>query len=303
MPFLSCGRIRLIRYVTNKFRNKRKANDFRTQKLHIPFIKNQIMLYPRFCVVKRVSRSASFSEERGLMSISGIRPGFPSVWGIKLGLPSILAGRSAGSMTAEACIALPLFLFFTVNVLSMILFFHTYISDLEQLHQQGRQLSMLAYATGEGEFLENNLIQLVRPARVQPVIPILGYPGTTLISCCYMRAWTGYDVEHRAPGDSGEVYVYITEGGSVYHVARNCTYLTLSIQVAGETEVEGLRNASGGKYGPCEKCARTGGTGIVYITKEGSSYHNTITCSGLKRTVRCVPLSEAGGRTPCSRCG
>ncbi len=290
-------------YVTNQLKSKRKANDFRTQKLHIPFIKKEIKLYPRFHVVKRVSRFASFSENFRFPSAwaAGLRPPFLRGWGLRR--PSIQKGNPAGSMTAEACIVLPLFLFFTVNVLSMILFFHTYLTNLEQLHQQGRQLSMLAYVTGEGEFLENHLVRLVRPARIQPMIPILGYPGVTVISCCYMRAWTGYDVERRAPGDGGEVYVYITEGGSVYHIARNCTYLTLSIQVAGETEVEGLRNASGGRYAPCEKCARTGGTGIVYITKEGSSYHSTITCSGLKRTVRCVPLSEAGGRGPCSRCG
>ena len=84
-------------------------------------------------------------------------------------------------------------------------------------------------------------------------------------------------------------------------MARSCTHLTLSITLAGRDEVEGLRNASGGRYSPCEKCGGDG-SGIVYVTNEGDRYHNTIECSGLKRTVRCVPLSEAGGRSPCSRC-
>lgn len=205
------------------------------------------------------------------------------------------------SMTVEASLAVPLFLFFTVNVLSMLLFFHTFLSNLTQLHQQGRLFSMLAYLEGDSGLVQDELVQLVYPARVSPVVPILSYPGTTIVSCCYMRAWTGYDVEQRAEGEGEEVYVYITENGSAYHTLRNCTHLTLSITLAAEKEIETLRNASGGRYSPCERCGGSG-SGIVYITKEGNRYHNTIECSGLKRTVRCVPLSEAGGRTPCGRC-
>ena len=160
------------------------------------------------------------------------------------------------------------------------------------------RLSMLAYTVGA----EDEMIKLIRPARVKPAVPILAYPGTTIVSCCYMRAWTGYDVERNAGGSESEEYVYITETGTVYHRERNCTHLTLSIELAGKDEVEQLRNESGAKYYPCEKCGGDG-SGLVYLTREGNRYHNTIECSGLKRTVRCIPLSEAGGRPPCSRCG
>nr|WP_308624933.1 pilus assembly protein [uncultured Eisenbergiella sp.] len=203
-----------------------------------------------------------------------------------------------GSMTVEASLAVPLFLFFMVNILSMNLFFHTFAQNLETLHQQGRQLSMLAYTTGAPD----EMIQLVRPARVKPVVPILSYPGTTIVSCCYMRAWTGYDVERKTEAEEQEEIVYITENGTVYHRERNCTHLTFSVELAGRDEVGQLRNESGGKYYPCEKCGGDGSS-FVYVTGEGSRYHNTITCSGLKRTVISIPLSEAGGRPPCSRCG
>lgn len=220
----------------------------------------------------------------------------------------LASGRSGAqngaeaSMTVEASLAVPLFLFFMVNVLSMVLFFHTFLSNLERLHQQGRQLSMLAYMAGDSGLIQDDLVQLVHPERISPVVPIIGYPGAMVVSCCYMRAWTGYDVEHRAEGEEGEeTYVYITDRGSAYHMARNCTHLTLSITLVGKEELTALRNASGGRYSPCEKCGGDG-SGIVYITNEGDRYHNTIECSGLKRSVRCIPLSEAGGRSPCSRC-
>lgn len=151
-----------------------------------------------------------------------------------------------GSMTAEASLAVPLFLFFMINILSMTLFFHTFAQNLETLHQQGRQLSMLAYVTGA----EDEMIQLVRPARVKPVVPVLAYPGTNIVSCCYMRAWTGYDVERKFSGEEQEEYVYITENGTVYHRERNCTHLTLSIELAGKDEVGQLRNESGGNIIP-----------------------------------------------------
>ncbi|HJD31259.1 MAG TPA: hypothetical protein H9912_04865 [Candidatus Eisenbergiella stercorigallinarum] len=204
-------------------------------------------------------------------------------------------------MTVEASLAVPIFLFFMVNVLSMLLFFHTFLSNLERLHQQGRQLSMMAYLAGDSGLIRDEMVQLVFPERIQPPVPVIGYPGTTIVSCCYMRAWTGYDVERRAGEDGEETYVYITDNGTAYHRSRACTHLTLSIMLVGKEEAAGMRNASGGKYSPCEKCGGEG-SGIVYVTKEGDRYHSTIECSGLKRSVRCIPLSEAGGRTPCSRC-
>lgn len=206
-----------------------------------------------------------------------------------------------GSMTVEASIAVPLFLFFMINILSTILFFHTFATNLEELHQQGRQLSMLAYS-GDGGLLEDEMIELVRPARVKAPVPVLAYPGTTIVSCCYMRAWTGYDVEHKTESGEEEIYVYITDGGSVYHRSRSCSHLTLSIELVSKTEAEELRNQSGAKYYPCERCGSSAG-GMVYVTREGNRYHSTISCSGLKRTVRCISLSEAGGRPACSRCG
>lgn len=253
----------------------RKVHDFRTLNSHM----NKYAVIPRQIVhrkpIKRVSRFIS---------------------------PGWAAKSPEGSMTVEAALAVPLFLFFMVNVLSILLFFHRFSTNLEELHQQGRQLSMLAYTARDTGIIQDEMVKLVKPVRVSPVIPVLGYRGTTIVSCCYMRAWTGYDVTQDEVGETEEEYVYITESGSVYHRRRNCTHLSLSVELTGREEVESRRNAYGGRYTACEKC-KGSESGIVYITAEGDRYHNTIECSGLKRTVRCVLLSETGGRAPCSRCG
>ena len=42
---------------------------------------------------------------------------------------------------------------------------------------------------------------------------------------------------------------------------------------------------------------------LLYITNQGDCYHKDLGCSGIKRTVRMIRLSEVGTRRPCSRCG
>ena len=138
---------------------------------------------------------------------------------------------------------------------------------------------------------------------MEPLIAIPGFDGITAGNCYYGHAWTGYDVEQGASDLTQEdPMVYVTETGTVYHTNRNCTYLNLSIEAVDAAVLEERRNQSGGKYYPCEICGRIGGYGMVYITGQGSSYHSSITCPGLKRTIYTIPLSQVGGRGRCSKC-
>ena len=106
------------------------------------------------------------------------------------------------------------------------------------------------------------------------------------------------EIRHTIEENIFEAYPVVD--GDLDHVVGVLSLKDFVLNV-GKEELTALRNASGGRYSPCEKCGGDG-SGIVYITNEGDRYHNTIECSGLKRSVRCVPLSEAGGRAPCSRC-
>ncbi len=112
----------------------------------------------------------------------------------------------------------------------------------------------------------------------------------------YMKKWTGY------PGGTNEEeterFVYITETGKVYHVTSDCTHLKLSTRIM---ECEAARSAG---YTACMICGhRPGEYTYYYVTDDGRRYHTMVDCLSLKRTVYRIPFSEVGERPACSRCG
>lgn len=157
------------------------------------------------------------------------------------------------------------------------------------LHCEGSYMSPV---TGIGKLCVRYEIRLPIPAFMAPSV---SYEETMRI-----KAWTGY--ERETFGDKKDETVYITETGLVYHKDYHCTYLKLSIHMVQASEADLLRNNSGGKYYPCERCVRGASEG-VYITDNGDRYHHSLTCGGLKRTIYAVPISEAAGKGACTRCG
>ena len=117
-----------------------------------------------------------------------------------------------------------------------------------------------------------------------------------------VHSWIGYINGLNGASDSFQ-YVYITNNGSVYHRSRECSHISLSVKKIKGEEVPSLRNIHGEKYKRCMSCRPKSVDEILFITTDGDKYHNSLTCSGLKRTVRRVRLSEIGGIPPCSRCG
>ncbi len=204
------------------------------------------------------------------------------------------------SMTVEAALALPIFLFFMANILSLFLMYEQYSKNLAKIHQEGKNLAMIAHSAGD---TGGDLIYLIRNQGIHPLIDEIGFKKAGTAAIVYVRKWTGYNVLSTTDTKEDEEYVYITESGTVYHRSRSCSHLKISIRVVNASEVSLSRNDYGQRYYPCEKCCRGQSTGLVFITDKGDKYHNSANCSGLKRTILTVRLSEVGGRGPCSLCG
>lgn len=148
-----------------------------------------------------------------------------------------------------------------------------------------------------------DIVDLVFTYRLKPACNFYQYKGYYLVNRCRMRAWTGYD-PLECEEDEGR-YVYITENGTVYHLTKTCTYLDLSIMPVSSEELTELRNVYGEKYSSCKSCTKgkTDDSEQLFVTAMGSSYHTSLTCKGLRRTIHMVLLSEVKNMPACSRCG
>lgn len=138
---------------------------------------------------------------------------------------------------------------------------------------------------------------------IKPFIWWLPIGSITVNDRFFGHGFIGYTGDMNAEGEKKpEIYVYITPSGSKYHVSEECTYLKVKIYAVSGEALEEKRNGSGEKYYACEWC-KPQDEGLVYLTDWGNRYHGKADCPALKRTVYIVPLSEAGLRTPCSKCG
>lgn len=274
--------------------------------------------------------------------------------------------KYSGSMTLEAAILLPLFLFFMITILSLMDMLYFYGILEQRLHQIAKKMAVYAPATGLAseilagntedneinadsedigsiaatilgeQYVKNNLINglmqqelrssgvvgkseglsflysrimtegdvidLVVSYEIEPQNNFFFLPAYQVLNRCRVRAWTGYEVASDNANDSGERMVYITETGTVFHLTKTCTYLDLSIRPVANGELDLYRNQSGGIYTACELCGN-GDAEIYFITDYGECYHTSLTCSGLKRTITEVPISQVGDKSACSRCG
>ncbi len=246
--------------------------------------------------------------------------------------------RWKASFTLEAAVVLPLLACFFVSLLFFFRVMQIQIVVQKALNDTGRQMAVLAAAQENGVadiaaaqtlFLKElgelpleeayisggkwgiSLLQSEFDARevrlrvsyeVRLPLRIFWVQELAMEQHADCRKWNGW--KPGAGGDDADLWVYITETGSVYHSTDTCTHLELSIRSVKPEQIDHLRNENGAKYYACSQCAdQTNGTGSLYITNQGDRYHRDLNCSGIKRTVYMVRLSEVGARTPCRRCG
>lgn len=240
-----------------------------------------------------------------------------------------------GSITVEAALALPVFFFAVLCLLYLfeIMAIQTAVYSGVQYAgkiamQEGYPLSVIVPGSIEEDIvnaigadrLDRSIVvggsagidcsrsymsprtgigKIVADYKVSIPVPIFFIREIERTESIRIKAWTGYEKEVFGGLDSETVY--ITETGLVYHQDYHCTYLELSIRMVNASEVNALRNTDGAKYYACRLC-HGGESNHVYLTDNGNKYHGSLSCSGLKRTVYAVPLSEVIGRGGCVRC-
>lgn len=161
---------------------------------------------------------------------------------------------------------------------------------------------------GSSLFDEEECIQVVLQYKLQLPIWKEILPVFPVVQRVRIRVFNGHAVpsslKTETEEDEAGEYVYITPNGSVYHTNVNCSHIKINIQSVDSKTVPFLFNSYHNAYRACELCINKASLpqGIVYITESGDCFHSSRACSGIKRTVTKVLLSEVGVRSECSRC-
>lgn len=198
-----------------------------------------------------------------------------------------------GSLTVESALIFP---FFLIILLAFFSYFSQYASAAELKVQAAAEAKKVGIVSGGVQGRDFADVTIYKSAKLKDIWsnPFDTKKSVTQSAVC--RAWIGF-----TELETVETYVYITPDGSVYHLYSDCTHLDLSIQRVSMVVARLSQNEYGEKYRECELCDEAFGA-MVYITSEGDCYHSERSCSGLKRTIRQVPLSEAEERSCCIRC-
>lgn len=245
-----------------------------------------------------------------------------------------------GSLALEGSLVLPLFLFFMITVLLGLEMVRFQSNVGEALHQVGNECAFAGYQVkyeDRQELNTDNELKAYMKEQIYPYLCVKGGEtglkvqdlstvkenGVVHVEVCYQmkpfiewlpigtmyfedefygHAWTGFSENELADSHyADQIFVYVTETGSRYHLSEQCTYLRVQVKAIDFNNLSSIRNSSGGKYYSCERC-NPGKGGIVFVSAEGNRYHGSSSCSALRRTVYYIPLHEAAGYSPCSKC-
>ena len=202
------------------------------------------------------------------------------------------------SLAVETALVLPLFFLGMVTMISFMDIYQIQTVHLQKLCEKTKEAGMYAYVL-------DGKVTLPDVYSYTPIGGLIPLSKVWMQNTITVHAWTGAEEQNDSgKGDTQEEMVYVTESGSVYHRKLGCRYLKVSLQQVPGSRISSMRNSYGEKYAACESCSRgQSPAGSVYVTSTGNRYHNQETCSGLKRTVKLVKLSQVGSMHACSSCG
>lgn len=243
------------------------------------------------------------------------------------------------SMTVEAALVLPLFLFAAVmmtmpfsimnrerQVQAVVesvaedicqLAYKSHLSNQKETVGQmawnvyaqlqvGRKLNHINIqnlSLRESELLEDGeTVKLIVHYQLPLPFPIFRMKSVSRTNGSYRRAWVGKEGGYMGgeQGDADKI-VYIGKSSTRYHISRTCHYLYNQLSKVWLKDIDEYRNSSGDQYKSCIRCSH-GGSETVYIMPSGKRYHSTMSCSAIAAYVKAVKKSEVAQLGACSYC-
>ena len=214
----------------------------------------------------------------------------------------------SASMTLEASIALPLFIFFFVNIIGAIEIIRVQ-SDMEAvLHQVGNEVCIRAYDIREGEslvgtgdgggFLE---VGALSGYAIYEVKNRLGeklgrnavMDGSSGLNMLPSRIMTGGDIVDIVAIYKVHPVIRLIGFKDFYAESRYYGHAWTGYDISGVGDHEDIQEE------------------MVYVTEHGTVYHRNVGCKYLKPSIRSTPFSSLGNLRnndrkkyyPCEYCG
>ena len=240
-----------------------------------------------------------------------------------------------GSMTLEASLVLPFFLFSMLSLISIMDMMRIKGCMDVAVAKTGNEIAIESYGSYMDEMLtpfyvkaklcsflkenlsdkdyrkisknisvvnlsflqEENIVCFKVKYKLEPDFDMWGFITVKLETDYYGHNWLGYDGNGKM-----EQMVFLSNKASVYHLNKNCKYLNVTIVEVSKSNLEKYRNNSGEKYKSCNFCDSQNISETIYITPEGSNYHTIKNCIGLTRYIYTVPLSTVENKRVCTGC-
>lgn len=200
-----------------------------------------------------------------------------------------------GSMSLEASLVVPIFLLFLMTILMSIKIVRLQTDEFEALHQKFSE-----------EFERcNGIISEESSKQYSSFTSLIPIGKIEIVDSVYGHSFSGFSIDDECNNSMlDDEYVFVTITGKKYHRDIDCSYIKVIPSCVSSNCIKEIRNSSGGKYYPCERCSPKL-SGLLYYTSDGDRFHSSTNCSSLRRTVNIILLSEAkkSGYTPCSKCG
>ena len=199
--------------------------------------------------------------------------------------------ETRGSVTLEAALALPIFIFFIATLLSL---FSALKEDIKAQYELAQTAHAAAALSNADEDIELRSYTTSKIAFVPESVYTLVFAQEVCI-----HSWSGRTINDEQSEEDDEEYVYVAEHGTVYHTTSECSYLTVKLTAVSSEIVGKLRNSDGAKYYACESCG--GGEGTVYIAESGNRYHSSPDCKAIKKKYTKIKRSQTS-LPGCSKC-
>ncbi len=150
---------------------------------------------------------------------------------------------------------------------------------------------------------DGETVDLIVDYEISMPFSILGLGSMKQTNRSFRRAWVGQEGRsgEEKEGEKDNIVVYVGKNSTRYHISRTCHYLYNDLKAVPIKDMEAWRSRDGRRYSPCARC-RNRHAGMVYIMPSGEHYHTTTSCTAINAYVRPVLKSQVEHLGRCSYC-